>query len=245
MKHLTLGSVCPPAVAGLLRCYNMKFCPFAQRALIILEAKNVKYDIVNINLKQKPEWFFEKSPLGKVPSIEVDGKIMSESLVICDYLDEVYPEPPLHSPDPWRKGQDRMFLEIFGKVTGGFYNVYFSRGDKDTLNKGLTNARAGLDSFETELAKRNTKLYGGDKPGMLDYMIWPWMERLPVVEKFCDQAVLTENCYPKLFSWREEMQKDSAVKATCISPEVHYKYLLTSLSGFPDYDMELAMPSHL
>ncbi|KAK8399228.1 hypothetical protein O3P69_003388 [Scylla paramamosain] len=238
LKHLTTGSTCPPAVAGLLRCYNMRFCPFAQRACIILAAKNVKHEIVNINLKKKPEWFFEKSPLGKVPSIELDGQIMSESLVICDYLDEVYPDPPLHPADPWRKGQDRMFLEIFGKVTEAVYKVYFSRGDQDILNKGLTDIQAGLDPFEAELMKRNTKFFVGDKPGMLDYMIWPWMEIFLAAQRLGGERV-SENRFPRLFSWMEDMKKDPAIKATYISPDSHYKYLLSNINGSPDYDMQV------
>ncbi|XP_063876052.1 pyrimidodiazepine synthase-like isoform X2 [Scylla paramamosain] len=216
----------------------MRFCPFAQRACIILAAKNVKHEIVNINLKKKPEWFFEKSPLGKVPSIELDGQIMSESLVICDYLDEVYPDPPLHPADPWRKGQDRMFLEIFGKVTEAVYKVYFSRGDQDILNKGLTDIQAGLDPFEAELMKRNTKFFVGDKPGMLDYMIWPWMEMFLAAQRLGGERV-SENRFPRLFSWMEDMKKDPAIKATYISPDSHYKYLLSNINGSPDYDMQV------
>ncbi|KAK8399231.1 hypothetical protein O3P69_003388 [Scylla paramamosain] len=216
----------------------MRFCPFAQRACIILAAKNVKHEIVNINLKKKPEWFFEKSPLGKVPSIELDGQIMSESLVICDYLDEVYPDPPLHPADPWRKGQDRMFLEIFGKVTEAVYKVYFSRGDQDILNKGLTDIQAGLDPFEAELMKRNTKFFVGDKPGMLDYMIWPWMEIFLAAQRLGGERV-SENRFPRLFSWMEDMKKDPAIKATYISPDSHYKYLLSNINGSPDYDMQV------
>lgn len=75
-----------------------------------------RHEIVNINLKQKPEWLFEKSPLGKVPSIEQNGQAIIESLVVCDYLDEAYPEPSLYPSDPWQKGRDRMFMELFNKV---------------------------------------------------------------------------------------------------------------------------------
>lgn len=67
----------------------MRFCPFAQRAHLVLEAKNIPYHTANINLKEKPEWFETKSPLGKVPSLEipsVKGDPLIESLIIADYL---------------------------------------------------------------------------------------------------------------------------------------------------------------
>lgn len=37
-----------------------------------------------------------------------------------------------------------------------------------------------LDLFEKDLKARGSKFFGGDQPGMLDYMIWPWFERLEV-----------------------------------------------------------------
>ena len=50
----------------------------------MLAAKGIEYECVNINLKDKPEWYFEMNPLGKVPTIEMpDGKIIYESAICC------------------------------------------------------------------------------------------------------------------------------------------------------------------
>lgn len=43
----------------------MLFCPFAQRARLILKVKGVPHDIVNIHLQNKPEWLFELNPEGE------------------------------------------------------------------------------------------------------------------------------------------------------------------------------------
>lgn len=77
-----------------------------------------RYDIVNCNLKDKPEWLLAKNPEGKVPTIEtLDGKILFESLIVADYLDEAFPsQRPLHPTDPYKKALDKIFLEKFGTV---------------------------------------------------------------------------------------------------------------------------------
>jgi len=50
----------------------------------VLAAKGIEYECVNINLKDKPEWFLEINPLGKVPTIEMpDGKVIYESAICC------------------------------------------------------------------------------------------------------------------------------------------------------------------
>ena len=42
-------------------------CPWVQRAVIILRAKSVNYEVTYIDLRAKPDWFLEISPHGKVP----------------------------------------------------------------------------------------------------------------------------------------------------------------------------------
>lgn len=82
-------------------------------------------EVVNVNLVLKPEWYFVRNPLGKVPCLELDGKIVFESLVTADYLDEVYPNTyPVNSTDPYRKAQDRMLIEMFNAVGNSSKLVY-------------------------------------------------------------------------------------------------------------------------
>jgi len=77
-----------------------------------------RHDVVNIKLSDKPEWFFEKNPLGKVPAIETEsGECLYESLIVADYLDEKYPERPLQPKDPMQKAKDRILVEHFNKVS--------------------------------------------------------------------------------------------------------------------------------
>lgn len=74
-------------------------------------------DPVFINLKDKPEWLLEKSPGGKVPSVELsDGRVIYESLIIADYFDDAFPGVNLHSSDPVIKALDRILVEGWGKV---------------------------------------------------------------------------------------------------------------------------------
>lgn len=75
-----------------------------------------RFDIVNVNLTNKPEWLFEKNAEGKVPVLETnDGKILSESLIVADYIDEAYPsQRKLHPTDPYQKAQNRILLEKYG-----------------------------------------------------------------------------------------------------------------------------------
>lgn len=78
---------------------------------------SVRHDTININLKDKPDWFLEKNPLGLVPTLETPaGEVIYESPITCEYLDEVYPEKKLFPSSPFAKAQQKMMLEHFSKV---------------------------------------------------------------------------------------------------------------------------------
>ena len=70
-RHMEAGEKEPrPPGKDVLRVYGMKFCPFVQRLKLVLSAKEIEHETVNINLQKKPDWFLAKAPRGKVPVIE-------------------------------------------------------------------------------------------------------------------------------------------------------------------------------
>ena len=56
--------------------------------MLVLLAKNIPFDVVNINLKKKPDWFV-KNTWGTVSVIRYKGEHIMESLVTSDFVDEV------------------------------------------------------------------------------------------------------------------------------------------------------------
>jgi len=239
-NHLENGSEFPEVKPGLMRLYSMRFCPFAQRTRLVLAAKKIPNEVVNINLRSKPDWYFERNPLGKVPCLEIDGKVLYESLITADFLDEVYRDTRvLYSKDPFQKSQDRIMVELFTKVVSHFYKVLKeARSGEESWKESYENLLSGVEIFEKEITRRDSQFYGGDQPGMLDYMIWPWMERVPafsIVTKGLVNNPL-EN-FPKLAKWYTAMEKDEAVQESFLAPEIHAKFIHGYFNGNPEYDM--------
>ena len=71
--HLEAASSKPELDPDQVYMYNMRFCPYAQRTVLVLLAKEVPFKAININLKKKPDWFVE-STFGKVPVILYKGR---------------------------------------------------------------------------------------------------------------------------------------------------------------------------
>uniref|UniRef100_A0A0V0GCL5 Putative glutathione s-transferase omega-1 isoform x2 n=1 Tax=Triatoma dimidiata TaxID=72491 RepID=A0A0V0GCL5_TRIDM len=233
--HLGAGSQDVPLKKGKLRLYSMRFCPYAQRVHLVLYAKNINHDIVYINLKNKPEWFLEKFPAGKVPAIHIEGENLDESFIISDYLDERYPQKPLYPKDPMKKAKDRLVIETFSKkVTTLLYKIFISPKVDSSQLSALFDE---MDYFEKQLATRGTQYFSGDKPGMIDYMIWPWCERLEMVRLLGgEQFRVPRDRFQKMWDWSKAMLEDEAVKKHYITPEQHIKYFQSHRTGTPDFD---------
>ena len=60
---------------------------------------------------QKEEWL-ARSPMGKVPLLETDAGNLCESQVICDYIEEAYPQNPLYPADPFAKAKVRELIAV-------------------------------------------------------------------------------------------------------------------------------------
>ncbi|XP_071987258.1 glutathione S-transferase omega-1-like [Engystomops pustulosus] len=216
-RSLAKGSAPPgPVPEGVIRLYSMRFCPYVQRALLVLLAKGIKHEVININLKSKPEWFFEKSPLGLVPSLETsDGKIIYESPIVCDYLDEAYPGKKLSATDPYERAQEKILLVHFSQVTVVLFEILQARKKNQDLTEMKARCFEKFKVIEETLSKKKTPYFGGKAVSMVDYMIWPWFERLHISEvtHFLEKL-------PRINAWQKLMLQDPLVKATYTEPDV-------------------------
>ncbi len=79
--------------------------------------------------------------------------------------------------------------------------------------------------------------FKGTKEGMVDYMIWPWFERFPVLKDFGNFEFDCKK-FPKLAAWIERMKQLPAVQEVIIKPETYLKFFQGYLAGSVDYDFE-------
>ncbi|MEE9448159.1 MAG: glutathione S-transferase family protein, partial [Arenicellales bacterium] len=99
-----------------LKLISFNICPFVQRSVILLNEKGVDYDLDYIDVKNKPDWFLEISPLGKVPVLVADNTSVFESAVISEYIDETH-APSHHPQDPLQKALHRAWVEFGSTLT--------------------------------------------------------------------------------------------------------------------------------
>ena len=149
--------------------YTAERCPFAARVRIVLVEKALDYDAVEIDLGDRPAWFYEKNPLGKVPVYEEEGGlVLPESWVIMEYLEERYPEPALWPADPAERALGRLWLDRFDDRLGDAYYA-LRRGE-------------GPEQLDAKLAELDRTLeaqqyLSGREFGLADIGYVPWILR--------------------------------------------------------------------
>ena len=99
-----------------LSLYNYFRSSTSYRVRIALEIKGLKYTYIPVHLlnnggEQNTTEYRKLNPAGGVPSLQHNGKIISQSFAIIDYLESMFPEPALFPKDHYQSGKIRQFCE--------------------------------------------------------------------------------------------------------------------------------------
>jgi glutathione S-transferase len=151
----------------VLTLYDADRCPYCARARIVLAEKDVEFETVTIDLSDRPDWLYEKNPLGKVPVLEEDSFVLPESDVIMQYLDERYPEPALLPADPAARALARLAIFRFDTNLGDAYYAFRRREERS--EQWLAHCLAGMERSAREWPFEY---------GLADIAYVPWLLRL-------------------------------------------------------------------
>jgi glutathione S-transferase len=153
----------------VLTLYDADRCPYCARVRIVLSEKGLEHETVVVDLDDRPAWIYEKNPLGRVPVLEEDAFVLPESVVIMEYLEERYPEPPLWPADPAERAAGRLLVERFDQLSRPYYAL--RRGDEEARDR-LSGELGKLDAV---LAAR--PFLSGREFGIADAAYLPWILR--------------------------------------------------------------------
>lgn len=99
----------------MLTLYDFGNSVCCQKVRITLRAKGLDWQAVRVDLfkaEQLDPNYLKLNPKGVVPTLVHDGRAIIESTLICEYLDEVFPQPPLVPADPWQRARMRLWSKM-------------------------------------------------------------------------------------------------------------------------------------
>lgn len=189
-------------------------CPYAQRTHMALIEKRLEFERTEIDLAAKPDWFNEVSPYSKVPVLRHGDAVVYESAIINEYLEEVFPTPPLMPADPERRATARVWIDFANaSFAPAFYKLLLAdeaerrREVREELTRHLTFME------ERGMARLSEGPYWlGDEVTLVDLGYYPWFERFPVLTHYRGVKIPAE-C-PRLKAWVELMAERPSARAT-------------------------------
>ncbi len=210
-----------------VQLYSNKSCPFAQRTRMVLIEKDIDFELTEVDLGEKPEWYKEVSPYGKVPLIMHSGQRIYESVIINEYLDEVFPSPPMMPSDPAMKAQARIWFHYCENyLLGATFKIFMLRKEPEKQKEAIAKLMDVLRFIDKEGFRKlsDGPFWLGEKVSLLDLHYSPFLERLAGYKKMWGVEI-PEDC-TRVHGWLKAMKSVKSLKETGRSEEAHYQGLL-------------------
>lgn len=198
-----------------MKLYNANLSNFASKCRLAIYEKGAPVEIVPIpggELKS-PE-YLKIYPLGKTPSLQVDGQIIGESEVINEYLEDKFPQKPLLPKDPESRAKSRSIsrfhdLYLEPPLRALFPQVSAKEKDQKLIGEKLAELKTRLDQLETMLLDGPYAL--GSAFTLADCALVPTCFFLNLMLPMVGGPSFTDG-HPKLAAWWAKVQERLTVQ---------------------------------
>lgn len=161
-----------------LKLVSFILCPYVQRARIVLLEKQIAHTVEYIDLDEPPAWFYDISPLEKVPVLLVDERPLFESMVICEYLNEITPGS-LYPEDAFERAQQRAWIEFGNDILDRHYALV-TTADEPTFRRTRATLIERLETLDEILGAG--PYFAGETFMMVDAVYAPIFRYLSQLE---------------------------------------------------------------
>ncbi|GAV87109.1 GST_C domain-containing protein/GST_N domain-containing protein [Cephalotus follicularis] len=184
---------------------------YGMRVRIALAENGVKYEYKEEDLRNKSPLLLEMNPIHrKIPVLIHNGKPICESLIIVQYIDEVWNnKSPLLPSDPYERAKARFWADyIYKKVIDTGKKMWTTKGDE--MEAGKKEFIEVHKVLEEELGDK--PYFGGETFGYVDLALITFCSAFYTYETIANFSMEAE-C-PKLIAWSKRcMQKESVAKS--------------------------------
>ncbi len=159
----------------MMTLYSGTTDPYSHRCRIVLFEKGMDFQVIDVDLANKPEDLAVINPHNEVPVLVERDLVLQQANIINEYIDERFPHPQLMPADPVMRARARLFLHNFEEQL--FSHIAdIESGDQKLADKARAAIRDNLTQIVPLFTKQQYML--GDEFSMLDVAIAPLLWRL-------------------------------------------------------------------
>ena len=147
-----------------------------------MSEKSIPFEVIEVDLKNKPDWFLKLSPYGLVPAVQDGGEIFYESSIINEYLEESYPEHPMMPATPAERARLRIWVD-FGNTRLQPHFMKILQAHPEDLSERIAAFEESLERLETHLEETGmpAPYFYGENFSLVDATFAPSFERFAVL----------------------------------------------------------------
>ncbi|KAL4598545.1 hypothetical protein ACB092_11G066600 [Castanea dentata] len=195
---------------------------FGMRVRIALAEKGIKYEYKDEDLRNKSPLLLEMNPIHKkIPVLIHNGKPVCESLIIVQYIDEVWKDRcPLLPIDPYQRAHSRFWADfVDNKVIEVLRKIWTTKGEEKEAGK-----KEFFEIFKILERELGDKPYfGGETFGFVDLSLIPYYSWFYAIETLGEFNIEAE-C-PKIVPWAKRCLQKETVAKTLPDQKKVYEYV--------------------
>ncbi|XP_039138533.1 glutathione S-transferase U17-like [Dioscorea cayenensis subsp. rotundata] len=210
-------------MAEEVKLIGLSMSMFVIRVKIALNLKGVKYENLEETFGSKSELLLKSNPIyKKVPVLIHNGKTICESMIIVQYVDDVWSDagPSIVPSDPFDAAMARFWSYYIDDKWFPAYGEVIKGQTREAKIEAAKEAIATLQPLE-EVFQQQSKgkdFFGGDTIGYLDIALGCYLGWIKAAEKLTGLEFFDKNETPLLAAWAECFYSNDAVK--CAVPDV-------------------------
>lgn len=159
----------------MMTLYSGTTCPYSHRCRIVLFEKGMDFQVIDVDMANKPEDLAVINPHNTVPVLVERDLVLEQANIINEYIDERFPHPQLMPADPVMRARARLFLHNFEDQL--FRHIAdIESGNAKAAEKARATIRDNLTQIVPIFSRQEYIL--GDEFSMLDVAIAPLLWRL-------------------------------------------------------------------
>jgi glutathione S-transferase len=220
-----------------LKVFGLWSSPFSQRVVWTLKLKGVSYEYYGEDLANKSNLLLQYNPIyKKVPVLVHNGKPISESMVIVQYIDETWPQIALLPQDAYERANARFWSKFIEEKSMQMMAFFLYDGERQ--ERAIKETLDILRVIENESGLSEKMFIGGNTIGLADIALGWVAHTLPVMEEIVGVKFITIDAFPHLHSWVKNFLEIPAIKNNLPPHEQLVEYFRERRKVF------LAMASH-
>jgi glutathione S-transferase len=194
------------------RLWSWQLSPFAGKARIAFAEKGVEVELLEIHPRKRPARLRELNPTNRVPVLEIGDVAIRESTAICEWLEDIQPEPSFWPGDATARAEARGLLRwVDDELTLNFFLSMrkeafgLAADDHPEIIKTMRDRLGRRWSIVEAMLERTDGPWflGGEDPTLVDLAVIPLAVRLPAWKP---ELAPAPEAFPRTVAWLENLR---------------------------------------